>query len=229
MAWLRPARVISNIDRMPSVIPSSPERSEGPYGELWAHIEPDGSRRLLISALACFAAKGFEGTTTREIAQSAGMSPSGLYAHYGAKIDLLYEIARIGHERSHEAVTAAVSAADGPEDRLAAFIGSFVIWHARFHTLAHVSEHELRRLEGEHMAALRAIRRAFQHELEEILQSGLDAGVFTFDDRHGVARAMLSLGIDVARWFRSDGAVAEDDLAGLYVQLALRMVEAPRP
>jgi AcrR family transcriptional regulator len=194
------------------------------YEEIWAHVQPEGSRRLLRSALDCFAEKGFEGTSTREIAQKAGMSPSALYVHYTSKSDLLFAISKIGHGSSYETTAADVAAVEGPTARLTAFVTSFVAWHARYHTLARVNQYQLGSLEAEQLATITEIRRRFQRDLEGILRSGVDAGEFDVDDRHGTARAILSLGIDVARWFADDGALRPEDLAAQYARLALRMV-----
>jgi AcrR family transcriptional regulator len=205
--------------------PTSPTvDAEQFYEELWAHVQPESSRRLLISALDCFALKGFEGASTREIAERAGMSPGGLYVHYRSKSDLLFQISRIGHQRNWEEIEAVVAAADRPTDKLVAFVDSFVIWHARFHTLARVCQYELQSLDGEQLATITEIRRRFQRELEAILDSGVQAGEFNVVDRHGIARAILSLGIDVARWFTGLGALRAEDVADLYVHLTLRMV-----
>lgn len=202
-----------------------PRDAEQFYEELWAHVQPESSRRLLISALDCFAAKGFEGASTREIALGAGISPSGLYVHYRSKGDLLFQISRIGHERTYEAVVGAVEAADGPTRKLRAFVLTYAVWHARFHTLARVSQYELDSLDVHQLATVRAIRRRFQREVEAILEAGVEAGEFDVDDRRGTARAILSLGIDVARWFEDGGEMTPEDIGELYARLVLRMVE----
>ena len=58
---------------------------------------PDARTRLAAAAIDAFAARGFHGTTTRDISTAAGMSPAALYVHYPSKEQLLYEISRSGH------------------------------------------------------------------------------------------------------------------------------------
>ena len=65
---------------------------------LFADVEPASSRRLLQAALDAFAAQGYRATTTRDIAQRAGLSPAGVYVHFGSKADLLGAISRVGHD-----------------------------------------------------------------------------------------------------------------------------------
>src|SRR5215467_16008362 len=45
----------------------------------------DTKEELLQAALTLFAAKGYEGTSVRDIARSVGLSESVLYAHFDSK------------------------------------------------------------------------------------------------------------------------------------------------
>ena len=63
-------------------------------------VEADARTRLLAAAVAAFAAKGFHGTTTRDISTAAGMSPAALYVHHRSKEELLHQISLAGHERT---------------------------------------------------------------------------------------------------------------------------------
>ena len=88
--------------------------------ELWAHIEPESSRLLLLSALDAFLARGYHAATTREIGERAGMSPAAVYVHWSAKHDLLFEISRIGHQAVLDEVEQALAqASDDPVERVA--------------------------------------------------------------------------------------------------------------
>jgi tetracycline repressor-like protein len=60
----------------------APEYSISTVDErLWQGVRPEAARRLLISALDLFARQGLHGTTTRDIAARAGMSPAALFVH----------------------------------------------------------------------------------------------------------------------------------------------------
>ena len=50
---------------------------------------PDSRKRLVEAAIAAFGRKGFEGATTREIANAAGVNIAGIAYHFGGK-DRLY-------------------------------------------------------------------------------------------------------------------------------------------
>ena len=59
-----------------------------------------------------------------------------------------------------------------------------------------------------------------------MIERGVAAGAFDTPDPAMTATALLSLGIDVARWYREDGSWTPQDIAGHYRDLALRMVGA---
>jgi len=195
--------------------------------DCWGEVAPDAARRLLLAAVEAFAERGFHATTTRDIAGRAGMSPAALYIHYRTKEELLYQISRVGHERSVRILTEADDSGGSPADRLAAPVRAFVRWHAERHTTARVVQYELSALAEDHYAEIVTLRRRSEEILRGILTDGVDAGQFTVTDVRGTATAVLSLCIDVARWFRSGGPRTPEEIGELYADLVLRMVGAP--
>jgi AcrR family transcriptional regulator len=182
--------------------------------------------RLLDAAVAAFAARGFHGTTTRDIAAAAGLSPAAVYVHHRSKEDLLHLISSRGHERTLRLVRDTVAAADGPVDRLAAFARTFAAHHARHHTTARIVNYELAALSEPHRAEVAAVRRAIEAEVRALVEDGVRAGVFDVPDPRMTTLALLSLGIDVSRWYDDDGALTPEEVGDHYAALALRMVGA---
>lgn len=68
------------------------------------------SRReaLLDTAAAMFAAKGYDGTSIRDIAGAVGMLPGSIYYHFKSKEDLLLAVYRKGVARFEEAIAEAL-------------------------------------------------------------------------------------------------------------------------
>ncbi|MEE1929233.1 TetR/AcrR family transcriptional regulator [Streptomyces sp. TRM 70351] len=193
----------------------------------WRGVEPDAARRLLVAAVEAFAERGFHATTTRDIAGRAGMSPAALYIHYRTKEELLYQISRVGHERSVRLLSDAASGEGRHADRLAAAVRTFVRWHAEHHTTARVVQYELHALGEEHYAEIVALRRRSETVVRDLLADGALAGEFDVADPRGTALAVLSLCVDVARWFTPGGRRTPDEIGAFYAGLALRMVGAP--
>src|SRR5689334_16492781 len=99
--------------------------------DLWSDVAPAAARRLLLAGLDAFSELGYFATTTREIAQRAGMSPAAVYVHYPSKAELLAQICIRGHEQVLGEVERAVDAAGSPAERVGAFVFAFSAFHAR--------------------------------------------------------------------------------------------------
>lgn len=182
--------------------------------------------RLQAAAVSAFSAHGFHATTTRDIADAAGMSPAAVYVHYGTKEELLYSIALEGHRATLEVVETAL-ADDGPATRrVAEAMRQFVLHHAREHTTARVINYELAALTPEHRSDIAALRRRIDTAFRAAVDAGVQAGEFDTPDPAKAAAALLSLGIDLARWYRDDGSWTAEALGDFYADLALRSLGA---
>jgi AcrR family transcriptional regulator len=184
---------------------------------------PDARARLLAAAIEAFSAKGFHGTTTRDIAAAAGMSPAALYVHHRSKEELLHLISREGHDRTLSLCEAAVAAGGSSVEQLDRLIEDFVRHHAVNHTSARIVNYEMAALTEEHQAEIAELRRRIDRVVRDLLERGAAAGDFSTSDPAMTASALLSLGIDVARWYRDDRGWTPDDVAAHYVELARRM------
>ena len=187
---------------------------------------PDARARLGLAAVEAFATRGFHGTTTRDISTAAGMSPAALYVHHRSKEELLFEVSREGHQRVLAVIRAAVERSQDPVQQLGDLVEDFVRDHAVAHTAARVINYELSALSEEHLTEILAIRHEFDVVVRDVIDRGVAAGSFATPDPRMTALAILSLGIDVARWYRDGGRWTPDEVAAHYRLLALRMVGA---
>jgi AcrR family transcriptional regulator len=194
--------------------------------QAWQEVQPDAARRLLTAAVDAFAARGYHGTTTRDIADRAGLSPAGVYVHFRSKEELLFRISLIGHQQTLLVVAEAAASADRPVDRLRAVVTAQTEWQARHHTTARVIEYDLPSLAAEHRAEINSLRRAINGVLRDVLERGVAAGELDVPDVAGTALALLSLVTDVARWYPSAGRKSPEKLGQLYADLAVRMAGA---
>jgi AcrR family transcriptional regulator len=182
--------------------------------------------RLLEAAVQAFAEKGFHGTTTRDIASAAGMSPAALYVHHKSKEELLYLISKDGHEATLTLMRAAIAATDSPVEALHQVVHDFALHHTRGHTGARVVNYELAALSPEHLIEIRGIRHQIEEEMRALVQHGVKTGAFDTDDPYMTAAALLSLGIDLARWYHDSGRWSPEQIADQYAGMALRIVGA---
>ncbi|MES5822473.1 TetR/AcrR family transcriptional regulator [Streptomyces sp. RG80] len=200
------------------------EETAGGETSAWGEVTPDAARRLLIAAVEAFAERGYHATTTRDIAGRAGMSPAALYIHYKTKEELLHRISRIGHQKALDILRTASRREGTATERLADAVSSFVGWHAGGRTTARVVQYELDSLGPDARAEILALRRQCDAEVRAIIEDGVAAAEFDVLDVKGTTLAVLSLCIDVARWFSVDGPWTPDEVGSLYADLVLRMV-----
>lgn len=195
--------------------------------ELWDEgaVGAATARRLMIAAVDAFAARGYHGTSTRDIADRAGLSPAGVYVHFASKEELFYQITLLGHQKTLRNAVAAVESAEdgGPARKLHAVIEAQTTWQARHHTTARVVEYDLPCLSPEHYEEISSLRRRITALVREVLVEGTRSGVFDVPDVDGTTLALLSMTTDVARWYPSNTRQSPEELGKLYADLALRM------
>ncbi|HEX6076776.1 MAG TPA: TetR/AcrR family transcriptional regulator [Micromonosporaceae bacterium] len=199
---------------MTSALPDGP----GPQ------VRPENARRLVLAATEAFSERGYHATTTRDIAAAAGMSPAALYVHFPSKVALLFAIARSGHEEALDLVRRAVDSSTDPELRVRRIVEDFVAWHAHQHRIARVVQYELHALPEQEFRVVRDLRRRTEQLVQDVISDGVAAGRFQVPDVATAARAVLSLGIDVARWYTSRASPSPDELGRQYADLVLRML-----
>ncbi|MGZ4480224.1 MAG: TetR/AcrR family transcriptional regulator, partial [Nocardioidaceae bacterium] len=150
---------------------------------------PDARERLVAAAVESFAAKGFHGTTTRDIAALAGMSPAALYVYHRSKEDLLHLISRSGHEATLQLVRDAIAGSSDHVEQLLGVVRAFTVHHARGHTRARIVNYELAALSPAHLDEIAGIRREIEGRVRDLVEAGVAAGVFRTprptDDRAG--------------------------------------------
>ena len=218
---------------MLSTVPSPTPLSES---AVLAALAPDGGRqeavgdvtdtavRIMLAAADAFAQRGFHATTTRDIASRAGLSPAGVYVHFASKEVLLFELSRRGHARARDLLVAAADQAGTPTEALRAIVGGFSRWHAEHYELGRIVQFEFRHLSPEHREAVLGLRKEIDGVVAGVLRAGVATGEFEVDDVSVTALALLSMAIDVARWYTPDVRRTPADIETSYGDLAVRLV-----
>jgi AcrR family transcriptional regulator len=193
--------------------------------DLWNEEFGEVVRGLLTSAVRCFALNGYHATTTRDITVGVGLSPGALYVHFPSKELVLYQIIRAGHKHAlADILDPAIANAPDAVEGLRALVSRYTAWHARHHVAARVSQYELAGLTAEHYDEIVRLRHHTNEVFRQVIARGVDDGTFAAVDVNRVVRGMLSLSIDLVRWYRLDGSDSPEQLGDFYAELALKMV-----
>lgn len=197
---------------------------------LWDQDLGEVARSLLTSAVRCFASNGYHATTTRDISAGASLSPAALYVHFPSKEHVLYEIIRSCHAHALVHIQdRALEDAAGPEAKLGTMVSRYTEWHARHHVAARVSQYELTGLTVEHYAEVMRLRHRTNEVFRAAVASGIEDGAFIPTDVNRLVRGILSLSIDLVRWYRLDGRDSPEELGRFYADLTLKMVLKTAP
>lgn len=186
----------------------------------------DTPLRLLEAAADAFADRGFHATTTRDIASRAGLSPAGVYVHFASKEELLYQLSREGHEVARDMLLAAAQGAGTPTEALRAIMATFARWHAEHFRVARIVQYEFGNLTPEHRDAVLALRKQIDAVLRQVVTDGVATGEFTVDDVPDTTLALMSMAVDVARWYDPEIKRTPEAIGAAYADLGLRLVTA---
>ena len=189
--------------------------------------QPHTSLRIEEAALELFFDQGYKATTMREIALACGLTAGSLYNHFPSKDQLLYTIVKRVHDvLDHDLAAAVEGAGDDPRDQLRAYVHRHALLHTGLRKEARVANLEIGSLPEPQRSEIVATRRRLRHNLRDIIERGMAAGVFAVADSSVVANALLSMSIRIPDWFRREGRLSAENVAELHADLALRMVGA---
>lgn len=198
-------------------------------GSFWEQFPEGAPRDLVRAAIEAFAQRGFAATTTRDIGSAAGLSSAGLYVHFTSKADMLRVLSRAGHLDAAATLFDALDIDGSSVDRVINAVAALTKWHADNHLMARVVQYELRALTPTAYEEIAGLRRSMQRRVFEEIQAAVEAGEADVPDIAGVARALLSLCIDVCRWYDDKGPQTPDEIGALYAGLARRwLAVAPK-
>lgn len=181
-------------------------------------------RRQEIFRIAAdiFYRKGYAQTSTRDIAEAAGILKGSLYAHISSKEDILYAIVQDVHAL-FESNVAACEALDAPP---LGKVRSFLAGHMRI-TLSRPEYHQVytrdwRSLSEERYRSVRGKRDEYERYLAGLLEKAQKAGQVRADaDCRLLALSILSALNAVHGWYRPDGEFSAATVAGAYCSLVL--------
>lgn len=189
-----------------------------------SHSEITGPR-LRAAALRLFARHGYAAVSMRQIAAEIGVQAGALYNYIPDKQGLLVDLMQ-GHLEDLLAAWAAEPKGTGPLEALEAFTRFHIRFHLERPDAVFIAYMELRNLEPAHFAVIEALRKRYETELEDILRRGRAEGLFDLPDTKLATLALIAMLTGVTTWYREDGRLSRDRVAGLYWDMVRKAVGA---
>jgi TetR/AcrR family transcriptional regulator, cholesterol catabolism regulator len=189
------------------------------------------SSTLLDAAAALFAQKGYDLTSTREVAARVGIQKASLYYHFETKEDLLYDICKSALTKIREDVEAALKDASDPVKRIEILIRTHIESMLREYDRHSAALTEMSCLSTERLDEVTALRDAYESLARSVLYEAQTAGALRKDlPVKYLCLALLGLLNRVLVWFRPSGPLSPDQIGVLFATIYLTGVAAvPAP
>jgi AcrR family transcriptional regulator len=168
---------------------------------------------ILNTAAQIFSQKGYHGTSMQDIALSVNLQKGSLYHHVSSKQEILFELLNRGLDLLSSRVESAIDGHAPPDERLHKAICTYLGTLAEHQELASVLLFEYRSLEPEYLNRHIPRRDRFEKIWRDLIQEGVDEGIFSCEHPSLSARALLGILNWTVTWFRSDGPLTADEIA----------------
>jgi AcrR family transcriptional regulator len=196
----------------------------------------DGSRRsanwqtrresIVDTSAKVFAHNGYHATGISELCVANDLGKGALYHYIGSKEELLAAI----HDRVMDEVLASgrrvTEAGGSPTDQLRMLGDELLDVITRYPDHVWVFLHEFPALTGERAAKFRERRRAFEQQLEQILEAGVASGDFRDLDPRLTALAWLGMHNYTYLWLRPGGALKAREVAQRFAEIFIDGIAA---
>ena len=182
----------------------------------------DASRReeLLRTAARLFVDKGFEATTTRDIADAVGMRSGSPFYHFRSKQDLLKAAMAEGLETGYRSLLSAIEGIDDPALRLRVLIRTHLGNLLEGECEAPLLLFESRSLDAAARAEIAAITDRYQKPWQETLDALAAAG--QLNSAQPPVRLLLFGMLNwTPQWYRADGGLSLDQMTDGVMTLLL--------
>ncbi|MDF1618963.1 TetR family transcriptional regulator [Pseudothioclava nitratireducens] len=189
-----------------------------------SHSEITGPK-IRAEAQRLFARHGFAAVSMRQIAAAVGVQAGALYLYTPDKEALLVDLLKT-HMDELIAAWRAISKSNDPTARLEEFVRFHIRFNLERAEAVFLSYMELRNLSPENFAVIEDLRKTYETELEAILKSGQDAGVFQLPDSKLATMAIIAMLTGVNTWFREGGRLSRDKVETIYWDMVRKAVGA---
>ena len=172
----------------------------------------DSKEQLMQAAIDLFAAKGFKGTSTRDLAKAVGMSISNIYYYFGSKEGLLLAILERSSNLILESLRQVSELNLDPLERFKAVVEVHIKLSEKFKKETKVFYLDEEHLSEEGVEINRQTQRAILGIYLKVLAAMQEAGHLRSRNPHVVAFNILGVINWKLRWYRWDGPLTQDQV-----------------
>ena len=201
------------------------ERLQSPASMVALPTDEPIAASILSAAVTVFGARGYHGTTVRDIVDEAGVSPGSLYNYFDSKQSLLATILDRAIDALIRATEDAMFHAErDPVSRLKATVGAVVGVFAGEPVIGRIGEIELQQVTHNDRRLIVSKRASEQRIFDRIIADGVAQSVFRTEHPRYTSLYVVSACTGVGTWFNPNGSDTVEDVVAKYQAIALDSV-----
>jgi AcrR family transcriptional regulator len=179
-------------------------------------------KKIQHVASKLFTEKGFENTTTRDIAEAGGISNASLYYYFDSKEDLLYRILDETISTGLIKIKEIEESDKSPKEKLVSFIDVFIKYYTIHPERMKLLGQEHKSLTSKHNEQLNRMRRDYVDILVRILEDLRKQGQTWDIDPTICSYAFFGMVAWTYRWYNPKGKVKLEELVEIFTKILTR-------
>lgn len=183
-------------------------------------LEPNRRAELLRAAAKLFVEKGFDATTTRDIAEAVGMRSGSPFYHFRSKQELLKAAMIEGLDEGNTRLAQAIAGMTDPEQRLRVLVRTHLGTLLEGDCRSPLLVSEARALDDKARTEIAAAFDRYQVPWQETLDALQQAGKLA-SAAPPVRLLLFGMLNWSSHWYRPDGTLSVDELADAAVAMLL--------
>jgi len=177
---------------------------------------------ILDAAAQIFSQKGFHAASMQDIAAAVNLQKASLYHHINSKQEILVALLDRALDMLIELMISVMAQPLPPDQKLPLAIQAYLSAMLDHRDLAVILLMEHRSLDAAHHASHIPRRDRFEQLWRELIEEGMQTGVFCCADPAMAGRALLGVLNWTITWYRPDGSFSPDQIASQFADLFLQ-------
>jgi TetR/AcrR family transcriptional regulator, cholesterol catabolism regulator len=180
---------------------------------------------ILESAAQVFRQKGFHGASMADIAGAVQLQKASLYHHFSSKQEILLELLNRALEMVTDSLVAVEALDMPPDEKLRLAMRTYLQTLSEQGDLVSVLLFEYRSLAPEFYARHIPNRDRFEKLWRDLIQQGIDSGVFRCENVPMAVRSLLGVMNWTITWYRADGALSVEQISDQHANIFLNGIK----
>jgi AcrR family transcriptional regulator len=176
--------------------------------------------RILEVASRLFYERGYEATTTRDLAKEVGIKESSLYNHFADKQEILVRLCLTSQRDFLDGAVLSLEGVEDVRERLRTLVLWQVTAEAQHPYKARVVDAQLHALNPVSRRKVIKLRDAYDDLLTSILIEGNEEGYWRTHDPRVICMGIIGM-CNISAWYRDNGSLTPEEIGERYATFLL--------